>query len=170
MQSLHSTDNRDHEERDEADFSSPDDHESEEEEAHEKTKSRPKRRVCVIEEDEDESAVLPRRVTRRMSAGNVEPSHSGAVDEGGGEHDEEDEAPAARPVSRREPPVSISGIVGRQRASGSLPSRREAVLQLMDLQTRLQREDRSRDSAVCTNAILTLQELIKRVEELQHTI
>ena len=83
---------------------------------------------------------------------------------------EEDPAPHSRPISRRERPASISGIVGMQRATGSLPSRRDVVLQLMGLQMRLQREERSVDSALCTNAILTLQELLHRVDQLSHTV
>lgn len=68
---------------------------------------------------------------------------------------------------------SSSGIIGvaaLQRAAGILPSRRKALLQLMELQTKLEREKRFRNAAVCTNAILTLQELLQRVEELSHTV
>ena len=73
-------------------------------------------------------------------------------------------------IPRKEHPPSILGVVGRQRAEGTLPSRREALMQLMSLQIRLHREERERDSAVCTNAILTLQELLQRVEQLSHTV
>jgi len=43
-----------------------------------------------------------------------------------------------------------------------LPSRRAALKLLMELQLRLAREDRLSDAAVCTNAIMTLQELMQR--------
>jgi hypothetical protein len=61
-------------------------------------------------------------------------------------------------------------MVGMQRAAGILPSRNEAVVQLMELQVRLAKNRNHRDATVCTNAILTLQELVQRVEELSHTV
>tara|TARA_B100001057_G_scaffold324205_1_gene324411 strand:- start:3261 stop:3452 length:192 start_codon:yes stop_codon:yes gene_type:complete len=60
-------------------------------------------------------------------------------------------------------------MVGRQRAAGILPSRNDALVQLMELQARLARSFNHRDATVCTNAILTLQELMQRVEDLAHT-
>lgn len=72
--------------------------------------------------------------------------------------------------SRRSAPLSISGIVGMQRAAGILPSRNEVVVQLMELQVRLAKARNHKDAAVCTSAILTLQELVQRVEELRHTV
>ena len=81
-----------------------------------------------------------------------------------------DTSPPPSRLPRREPWRGMSGMVGKQRACGSLPSRRDAVVRLMDLQSRLQREDRVRDSAVCTTAILTLQELLQKVEEMRHTL
>ena len=63
-----------------------------------------------------------------------------------------------------------TAVLALQRAAGILPSRRTALLQLMELQTRLEREQRFAEAAVCTNAVLTLQELLQRVEELRHTV
>lgn len=175
MHSLLPKDNAHQNDGDEADFSSLCDDKEEENEAREEAAHQPKRRRCVIEDEEDESDMVSKRAIRVMTNVRCEPSSSVAVDGcasveiGAAEHDD-DERSSLKPMSRRQAPESISGIVGKQRASGSLPSRREAVLQLMNLQIKLQREDRSRDSSVCTNAILTLQELINRVEELRHTV
>lgn len=71
--------------------------------------------------------------------------------------------------SRRSNSPSISGMVGMRRAAGILPSRNDALVQLMELQTRLAKSHNNRDAVVCTNAILTMQELMQRVEELRHT-
>ena len=66
--------------------------------------------------------------------------------------------------------TSASVLAKRQRASGTLSSRKEAIVQLMELQTRLARSNNHRDAAVCTNAILTLQELQQLNAELAHTV
>jgi len=90
-------------------------------------------------------------------------------------YQEEDEpaegsSAANNPAPRgRSVPTSISGIVGMRRATGALPSRTDALVQLMELQVRLAKADKHSDAAVCTIAILTLQELIQRVKDLQHT-
>ena len=70
----------------------------------------------------------------------------------------------------RTAPLSISGIVGMRRATGALSSRTDAVLRLMQLQMRLTKANKQTDAAVCTTAILTLQELMQRVQELNHTV
>jgi hypothetical protein len=56
-----------------------------------------------------------------------------------------------------------------QRADGVLPSRRAAMLALMELQVRLARQGRDEDAAVCTNSIQTIQDLLCRNERLAHT-
>lgn len=71
--------------------------------------------------------------------------------------------------ARRRPPESVSGMVGKMRAAGSLPSRRDVLMQVMQLQLTLEREERAQESLICTNAILTLQELMQQVERLRHT-
>mgnify|MGYP001422310233 CR=1 FL=1 len=75
-----------------------------------------------------------------------------------------------RPMSSRSVPPSIQDFAGRQRADGNLPSRQASLLALMDLQMRLGRKGDFQDCAICSNAILTLQELIAKVEELRHTV
>ena len=54
---------------------------------------------------------------------------------------------------------------GMQGADGSKRGWNEALVQLMDLQVRLAKGQMHRDAAVCTNAILTIQELLLRVDE-----
>ena len=71
--------------------------------------------------------------------------------------------------ARRRPPESVSGMVGKMRAAGSLPNRRDVLMQVMQLQLTLEREERAQESLICTNAILTLQELMQQVERLRHT-
>jgi hypothetical protein len=74
------------------------------------------------------------------------------------------------PPSRKKRPDSVSGIAGISRAAGSLPSRRAVLQELMELQLKLEKKKEHTDAAVCSHAILTLQELMDRVEELAHTI
>ena len=57
----------------------------------------------------------------------------------------------------------------RRAPQGRLPARRECLIQLVELQMQLIREGRDGDASVCTNAIMTLQELMTRVEQLAHT-
>jgi hypothetical protein len=90
----------------------------------------------------------------------------------GDESDGEQEAaaqPAAPALGPREPQPSVSGMVGINRAAGVLPSRRGALLALMNLQTKLFVKGENADAVVCTNAIQTIQELLERVEKLSHT-
>jgi len=75
--------------------------------------------------------------------------------------DDAGQAAASQPAPKTQPP-SASGMAASQRAAGVLPSRRAALKLLMELQLRLAREDRLSDAAVCTNAIMTLQELMQR--------
>ena len=155
------------EDEDDAHLSSTEQDHQEEDDAEEVPTRRSKRkRSCVLSGDESDDD--GERGEGNRGGGGV-PRRAAGGDGGSGEVDEE-ASPLPRRLSRRDPPESISGIVGRQRSTGSLPSRRDVVLQLMDLQLRLQREDRGRDSALCTNAILTLQELLQKVEDLRHTV
>jgi len=171
-------------ENDDDDFSVGSDDEDGEEQADKQAGRRSKRkRHCVVadeteHETEDEDAPPAAGGSRARCAPSSSSGGNGDGEDlrrpsGDGDDDDDEDANNIAPprrVSRREPPESISGIVGRQRATGNLPSRRDAVIQLIELQLKLQREDRARDSAICTNAILTLQELIQRVEELRHTV
>mgnify|MGYP006080994489 CR=1 FL=1 len=72
--------------------------------------------------------------------------------------------------SRVPPPPPASGMASMQRAAGNLPSRRATLVSIMELQIRLARQEKHDDAAVCTNAIQTLQELMRRVEELAHSV
>ena len=70
----------------------------------------------------------------------------------------------------RAPPKDPFRVAQARRApEGRLPARRECLLQLIELQMNLVREGRDGDASVCTNAIMTLQELLARVEQLSHT-
>ena len=98
----------------------------------------------------------------------VFPDSAGGV--AGGE--EEELAPpesVAFNQSGRAPPPSITSVVAMQRARGSLPSRRGVILDLMELQVKMQRRGDFEAAALLTNATLTLQELVARVEELAHS-
>ena len=81
---------------------------------------------------------------------------------------EEPGKPSVRPS--RAPPVDPFRVAQARRApQGRLPARRECLLQLGELQLQLIREGRDGDASVCTSAIMTLQELMTRVEQLAHT-
>ena len=71
----------------------------------------------------------------------------------------------AGPSSSKEP-TSAESLAGLARAETRLPSRKRALVELMKLQARLAEEGRDAESAVCTNAVFTIQELLKRVERL----
>ena len=140
------------------------------------------KRACVIgdesSDEEDDSNVQgsgyaihsskPKRVRSSAPGGTSSSSGAGTSKEAAVANDDGCAMPAAG--SRRSIPLSISGMVGMQRAAGILPSRNEAVVQLMELQVRLAKKHNHKDASVCTNAILTLQELVQRVEELSHTV
>lgn len=83
--------------------------------------------------------------------------------------DDAQQKPSPPALGPRETQPSVSGIVGMNRAAGVLPSRRAALLALMNLQTRLFVRGENADAVVCTNAIQTIQELLERVEMLSHT-
>lgn len=146
------------EDQDESHFSSTEDKDDEEddgEDGEEVPQRRYKRkRSCVIEDRESDYEESPVYGAGARGSCDVE----------------EDATPPPRRLSRREPPESISGVIGKQRAAGTLPSRRDALIALMELQLRLQREDRARDSAACSNAVLTIQELLQKLEEMRHTV
>lgn len=141
----------------------------------------PRKRACVIEDENsdeeggrDDRGGYPTRSSTskraRPDAPGEASSSTGAGTSRGAEGLNDDGPAMPTAGSRRSTPLSISGMVGMQRAAGILPSRNEAVVQLMELQVRLAKNRNHRDATVCTNAILTLQELVQRVEELSHTV
>ena len=91
------------------------------------------------------------------------------------QHDEQDrQIETSPPATRRSraPAPSACEIAQARRAPGTegrLQSRRECLAQLAELQLKLIREDRASDAAVCTSALMTLQELMSRVDKLAHT-
>lgn len=142
-----------------------------------------RKRACVIADDEssdEEGGGIvygsghPTRSSKTKRVGSDAPggtsssAGAGSSREAAGANDDGPAMPTAG--SRRSVPLSISGMAGIQRAAGILPSRNEAVVQLMELQVRLAKNRNHRDATVCTNAILTLQELVQRVEDLSHTV
>jgi hypothetical protein len=77
---------------------------------------------------------------------------------------------APDPLPSRAPPPDPFRVAQARRApEGRLPARRDCLLQLGELQMQLIREGRDGEASVCTNAIMTLQELMARVEQLAHT-
>lgn len=141
-----------------------------------------RKRACVIDDensDEEGGGISHGSgyATRSSKAKRVRSDAPGGTSSSAGAGSSREAADAnddgpAMPTdgSRRSVPLSVSGMVGMQRAAGVLPSRNEAVVQLMELQVRLAKNRNHRDATVCTNAILTLQELVQRVEELSHTV
>jgi hypothetical protein len=141
-----------------------------------------RKRACVIEDensDEEDGGIsresfyatrssIAKRARSDAPGGTSSSAGAGTSREAAEANDDGPAVPGA--CSRRSAPLSISGMVGMQRAAGVLPSRNEAVVQLMELQVRLAKNRNHRDATVCTNAILTLQELVQRVEELSHTV
>lgn len=153
-------------------------------------RKRARGRTCVIQDDESEDDEESEEVgpatrsskKQRQSAPASEAAASAAADgEGSSQavpvraHAGDDDRDANRGDGRhawsrgRSVTNSVSQMVGRQRAAGVLPSRNDALVRLMELQARLTRGFNHADAAVCTNAIMTLQELMHRVEELSHT-
>ena len=112
--------------------------------------------TVVSEEDEDD----PGNESRDTNQGRGTETHLS----------ESETSQNKRPMSSRSVPPSVQDFAGRQRADGNLPSRQASLLALMDLQMRLGRRGDFQDCAICSNAILTLQELIAKVEELRHTV
>lgn len=177
---------RPHQGRETDDVGSSEDDVDDDSEYEEVVHSRRKRaRACVIRDESDEdstrdgtSGPVTRSGTSRVSSRPSRASVSASAAEGGPSN----AAPGAGNSSSangqngllvgsrgKSTAASVSDMVGRQRAAGLLPSRNEALVQLMELQARLTRNFNHRDAAVCTNAILTLQELMQRVEDLAHT-
>lgn len=73
-------------------------------------------------------------------------------------------------MGSRRPGPNAMNMAGEQRAPwGRLPARRNALFNLGTLQLKLLREGRDDDSAVCTNAMFTIQELLRKVDELEHS-
>jgi|SaaInlV_125m_DNA_1040241.scaffolds.fasta_scaffold00429_19 hypothetical protein len=141
-----------------------DEEDEEEDDSASEVESPPKRRrlrrsstaTVVSDEDEDEPE---EKSTGTKQGGDAETRSSGS-----------ETSQNKRPMSSRSVPSSIQGFAGKQRADGNLPSRQASLLALMDLQMRLGRKGDFQDCAICSNAILTLQELIAKVEELRHTV
>lgn len=142
-------------------------------------------------------AAQPRRKSRRINGDSPEKTGEcaaasepgvheprGPREEGLSEDDEHDErgqhgqqdwqSETSPPATRRSraPGPSACEIAQARRAPGTegrLPARRECLAQLAELQLKMIREDRSGDAAVCTSALMTLQELMSRVDKLAHT-
>ena len=108
---------------------------------------------------------------------------SGSAFEEQEEEEEEEEEPAQAPAEEqndtrltgtRRPTPTAASMAQQQRVpgvpGGRLPSRQNALINLGTLQVRLLREARMDDAAICTNAMFVLQELMSRVNELQHSI
>ena len=71
----------------------------------------------------------------------------------------------------RAPPPNAFHMAQEQRAPGGrLPARRRCLFNLGTLQLRLIREGRDSDSAICTTAMFTIQELLAKIDELSHTV
>ena len=141
-----------------------------------RTESR--KRACVVDDESDDESgnalETQKHSTRCVKAKATRVSSDSPSQRAAGPSSpvptevETEECPARR-VSSRETQAPISGIVGRMRADGSLPSRSDVILDLMKLQAQLQREGRLRDTFTCTRSIITLQELTRQVEEMRHT-
>lgn len=115
------------------------DDEEETQESHERNNGKgKKKRKRVVEDSDDEGEDETDHPLPRPSAG-------------------------AGPSSSKEP-TSAESLAGLARAETRLPSRKKALVELMRLQARLAEEGRDTESAVCTNAVFTIQELMKRVE------
>lgn len=69
-------------------------------------------------------------------------------------------AGSANLPKKRKEPTHAASLAGLSRAHTRLPSRKRALVELMRLQAKLAEEGRDDDSAVCTHAIFTIQELI----------
>lgn len=124
--------------------------ESDHEEGKQRHCARKRRRVVIDDDSEEEGDQV--RQTRSMT-GSGQPGCS-------------KDPPAA---SRKQRPVSASGMAGISRSAGSLPSRRAVLGELMELQLRLEKRKQHSDAVVCSHAIVTLQELMERVDDLAHT-
>lgn len=73
-------------------------------------------------------------------------------------------------IGSRRPTPNARSMAQQQRAPwGRLPGRQQALFNLGTLQLQLLQQGRSDDSAVCTNAMFVIQELLRRVDELEHS-
>ena len=72
-------------------------------------------------------------------------------------------------ISRKPPPNPFRVAQARRAPNGRLPARRECLLHLVELQLQLIRKGQDGDASICTDAIMTIQELMARVEQLSHT-
>jgi hypothetical protein len=68
--------------------------------------------------------------------------------------------------ARRQAPPSIGVVAGMLRADKVLPSRQVVLRSLMALQLRLEKDGFHGDATTCTAAVLTIQDLLQRNEEL----
>ena len=95
----------------------------------------------------------------------------GGADSERGRADGERGREYATRTGSRAPLPSAFHMAQEQRAPGTrLPARRRCLFNLGTLQLRLLQEGRDADSAICTNAMFTIQELLARVEQLAHTV
>ena len=136
------------------------------------------RRCDAQESKPDGGAQHQRKRAKSIPASEDEEEEEKEGEEEEGANEEEEEASAAqggstsshaRP-SPRSLPQSVSAIAGIQRRDGALPARRVVARQLMNLQLRLCDEGRHADAALVGHGILTIEDLLCRVEELSHTI
>lgn len=72
-------------------------------------------------------------------------------------------------IWRAPPPDPLRVAQARRAPNGRLPARRESLMQLGELQLHLISKGLDEYASVCTNAIMTIQELMARVEQLAHT-
>lgn len=146
----------------------------------ERSGGRSHRRTTLSEEEEEEEGSVAKGLRTRLRAKGgkrrsvvVEEEPEEEPEEEQEEEQEEERLPSARvtpaPPTGRAAAPSASAMAGRLRQEGALGSRRTALLSLMQLQLELAQEGKHAQAAVCSNAIMTLQDTLERVERLAHT-
>ena len=133
-------------------------------------KSRRQQRLSP--EDDAALATGPRNEGRAERGSADEGADEGADEEADEEADEAEgrEKEPAVGGSRRALPNAFVMASEQRVPGGRLPARRSALFNLGTLQLKLLREGRDADSATCTAAMFTIQELLARVDMLQHTV
>lgn len=183
LTSLRSYSKRQYDRKDDEEYIGSSDDDVEDDDSEDEVCNKRKRvgsRTCVIQDESDDEShpqfgpvtrsskrqrqSAPASTSVAQDAEPAEPVEPGPSGSNGRRDDERRNRSLGKSTS-----ASVSDMVGRQRAAGILPSRNDALVQLMELQARLARSFNHRDATVCTNAILTLQELMQRVEDLAHT-
>jgi hypothetical protein len=159
-----------------SDFIVEDDAEEEEERPTRKPAKKPAKKPARKPARKPRAGV--RKSRRVMGKAPQSPQSPDEADDAGGPCEEGVPGPPERvqpprppdPLPSRAPPPDPFRLAQARRApEGRLPARRECLLQLGELQMQLIREGRDGEASVCTNAIMTLQELMARVEQLAHT-